>query len=113
MRLVNGVGALAVPALLARRFGVSPETEPGALYALRLFGVRTILLGTALLYGDEDERERALRDAPWIHASDTLAAVIAGVQRQLPRRAATFGAVISGINTALAFVARRSIDRDS
>ena len=43
IRLFNGIAALFVPATLARRLGVDPETNRAALYVLRLFGVRTIL----------------------------------------------------------------------
>jgi hypothetical protein len=108
VRLVNGLGALIVPATLARRFGVDPETNPAALYVLRLFGIRTVLLGTELLFGTQEEQGRALRVAPWIHASDATAAVIAGIRGQLPRRAAVFATVVSSVNTGLALVARGS-----
>ena len=44
IRLFNGAAALFVPATLARRLGVDPETNRAALYVLRLFGVRTVLI---------------------------------------------------------------------
>jgi hypothetical protein len=107
IRLVNGTGALLAPAKYARAVGFDPEENPPAVYALRLFGVRTVLIGLDLLRGDEDSRRRALADAPWIHASDTLAAALAGVGRLLPPRAAAKAVAVSGTNLALAFVARR------
>src|ERR687897_2131008 len=86
IRLFNGVAALFVPTTLARRLGVDPEANPAALYALRLFGVRTILIGAQLLLRDSGVRTHSLRVAPVIHALDATAALIAGERGQLPRR---------------------------
>jgi hypothetical protein len=105
IRLFNGVAALFVPATLARQLGVDPAANPAALYALRLFGVRTVLIGAQLLLRDAGVRAHSLRVAPTIHALDATAALIAGGRAQLPRRAATTAAVISTVNTALAIVA--------
>jgi hypothetical protein len=105
IRLFNGVAALFVPAALARRLGVDPDTNPAALYALRLFGVRTVLIGAQLLLRDGAVRAHSLRVAPAIHALDATAALIAGDRGQLPRRAATTAATISTVNTVLAIVA--------
>src|SRR5438477_5115801 len=49
VRLVNGAAALAVPGVVARQIGVDPDTNPGALYVLRMFGIRTVLIGVELL----------------------------------------------------------------
>jgi hypothetical protein len=105
VRLFNGVAALFVPATLARQLGVDPAANPAALYALRLFGVRTVLIGAQLLLRDGGVRAHSLRVAPAIHALDASAALVAGERGQLPRRAATTAAIISTINTVLAIVA--------
>ena len=105
IRLFNGVAALFVPATLARQLGVDPAANPAALYALRLFGVRTVLIGAQLLLRDDEVRAHSLRVAPAIHALDASAALIAGERGQLPRRAATMAAIISTVNTVLAIVA--------
>ena len=105
IRVFNGVAALFVPATLARRLEVDPDANPAALYALRLFGVRTVLIGAQLLLRDPGWRGHSLRVAPAIHALDASAALIAGERGQLPRRAATTAAIISSINTVLAIVA--------
>ena len=107
IRLFNGVAALFVPATLARGLGVDPEANRAALYALRLFGVRTVLIGAQLLLRDGGVRAHSLRVAPAIHALDATAALIAGERGQLPRRAATTAAIISTVNTALAIIALR------
>lgn len=106
IRLVNGTLALVAPAVLVRRLGFNPETNPSALYAFRLFGVRTILLGTGLLLGEGPVREYVIRTAIVVHASDTAAATIGALRRELPPRAAATTILISGINTILAVVAR-------
>ena len=105
IRLFNGVAALFVPATLARQLGVDPDANPAALYALRLFGVRTVLIGAQLLLRDGGVRTHSLRVAPAIHALDASAALIAGERGQLPQRAATTAAIISTVNTVLAIVA--------
>jgi len=105
IRLFNGVAALFVPATLARQLGVDPAANPAALYALRLFGVRTVLIGAQLLLRDGGVRAHSLRVAPAIHALDASAALIAGGRGQLPQRAATTAAIISTVNTLLAIVA--------
>jgi hypothetical protein len=105
IRLFNGVAAFFVPATLARGLGVDPEANRAAIYALRLFGVRTILIGVQLLLQDGGLRAHSLRVAPAIHALDASAALIAGERGQLPRRSATTAAIISTFNTVLAIVA--------
>ncbi len=107
IRLFNGVAALFVPATLARQLGVDPAANPAALYALRLFGVRTVLIGAQLLLRDSGLRAHSLRVAPVIHAVDATAALVAGDRGQLPRRAATTAALISTVNTGLAVVAQK------
>jgi hypothetical protein len=59
-----------------------------------------------LLLRNEGLRAHSLRVAPVIHVLDATAAMIAGVQGQLPRRAATTAALISTVNTVLAVVAQ-------
>jgi hypothetical protein len=106
IRLFNGAAALFVPATLARRLGVDPEANRAALYVLRMFGVRTVLIGAQLLLRDEGVRSHSLRVAPVIHAVDAAAALIAGDRGHLPRRVSTTAALISTVNTVLAVVAQ-------
>lgn len=105
IRVVNGSASLVVPAVAARGLGVEPEENKTALYVSRLFGVRTVVIGLDLILPGK-ARGPAVRIAPLIHASDTAAAILAGVGGQLPRGAARRTAVISGVNTVLALVAR-------
>ena len=103
IRIVNGSAALFAPATLAARLGADPE-NPALLYAFRMFGVRTVLIGRDMFRG----APHALRAAPLIHASDTLAAALAAASGKVPRRAGTIITAISAFNTVLALAARRS-----
>src|SRR5215207_5166386 len=107
IRLFNGIAALFAPRALARQLGVDPDANPAALYVLRLFGVRTVLIGAQLLLRDGALRAHSLRVAPVIHAVDAAAALIAGERGYLPLRAATTAALISTVNTGLAVVAQK------
>lgn len=104
IRIANGSVALLAPGRLAERLGADPAENPALLYAFRMFGVRTVLMGRNLLRGDAD----AIRAAPLIHASDTIAAALAAASGKLPRRAGILIIAISALNTVLALVARRS-----
>jgi hypothetical protein len=106
IRLFNGFAALLVPGTLARRLGIDPEANPGAVYVFRMFGIRTVLIGVELLARGE-RRAEALRKAPLIHASDTLAAFLATQSGNFPKQGRVI-VWISAVNTLLAVVANRA-----
>lgn len=106
IRLVNGCLALLIPAWLVRRLGDEPANNPAAVYAFRLFGVRTIMIGMELLRPEGPIRDRAVRTAPLIHASDTFAATLASIQGGIPTKAALTIVIVSLLNTVLAVLAR-------
>ncbi|KMS92496.1 MULTISPECIES: hypothetical protein [Streptomyces] len=106
IRLVNGAAALVTPQVMARRLGADPG-QPALVYVLRMFGVRTVVIGARLLFpADADELDRELRTGTLIHASDALAAACAGREGLLPRRMAAAATAISTVNVALTLVAR-------
>ena len=86
--------------MLAERLGAAPD-DPALLYALRLFGVRTVVMALELLRCEP----AALRAALPIHASDTIAAVL--LARRLPARQGAAVVGISALNTWLAVLAGR------
>ena len=49
IRLFNGGAALSTPEQLARRLGDDPQTDGAVIYVLRMFGIRTLVIGTELL----------------------------------------------------------------
>jgi len=111
IRLANGLVALFAPAFMLRALGSSQAASPPATYILRMFGIRTVFLGLDLLAMGPAHRREALQRAPIIHATDALAALSAGITRQLPPKAAATALGISSVNLGLAVVARKSRDQ--
>ena len=106
IRLVNGTAGLLAPGLLLRRLGVDPGDRSGH-YPFRMFGVRNLGLTADLALLPVEQRDRAVRLAVAIHATDTLVALVSGLRHDLPRRAALLTAALSATNTALAVAALR------
>jgi hypothetical protein len=106
VRLFFGTTSLLAPVTVARRLGVDPEANAAPVHPLRMFGIRTVLIGAELLFGDDRTRARSIRLAPVIHASDTASAALAGLGRQMPARAAVTATLISAANTGLALMAQ-------
>jgi uncharacterized protein YjeT (DUF2065 family) len=107
IRLFNGLTALVAPRQLADRLGIDTEQNPAALYVLRMFGIRTVVIGLDLLSSDPRRRGHALKVAPIIHASDTAAAFLASQSDRFPKPMARLTVLISAINSALAVIANR------
>jgi hypothetical protein len=108
VRLVNGVLGLAVPHVLIRRIDPAEPPSPAAVYAFRLFGIRTIHIGRDLLRPAGAQRARAVDEAPLIHASDTATATLLTVTGRVPLKSGLPLVAISGLNTVLAVAARRA-----
>jgi hypothetical protein len=106
VRLFNGGVALLAPEKLARRLGADPQANGAVIYALRMFGIRTVVIGTELLVLRGEALDRSLRKGVLIHATDTVAAAAAGAKGYLPPRTATLTTLISTVNTGLAIAAR-------
>ena len=106
IRIFNGGAGLVAPAATARRIG-TPEGSP--LYPWRMFGIRTVIIGAELLSRDPRKRERAVRLALPIHASDTISAAVGGLLGETSKRATIMLTAISGTNTVLALLARRTL----
>jgi len=100
IRLVNGALALLAPGVMLRRLGADPRTNEVAVYPLRMFGIRTVVLGVELLTGGSMQHQGKVGVV--IHAADAASAITAGLRRQLPPRVAVVAAGISVTNTALA-----------
>ncbi len=106
IRIVNGTLGLLAPALIIRRFGdAAPERNPAAVYGLRLFGIRTILIGADLVLRRGDELDRKLGEAVLVHGSDTATVLALRRSKALTPELARPLAAISGLNTVLAVTA--------
>ncbi|MEV6180295.1 hypothetical protein ACIHAR_33995 [Streptomyces sp. NPDC052016] len=110
IRIVNGATGLLAPDLLIRR--LDPDREPlspAAVYAFRLFGIRTVLLGLDLLTNRGERLREDLREGVLIHGSDTATAAMLGLRGLLPPRTAVLTTLISATNTVLAATAGVSL----
>jgi hypothetical protein len=106
VRVVNGVLGLVAPTFIARRLGDrQPDRNAAAIYGIRLFGVRTVVIGLDLLRPPGEALDRAVRAAPFIHGSDTATVLALRRRKVLPPETARPLAAISGVNTVLAVVA--------
>jgi len=106
IRLFNGAMGLVAPASTARRVG-TPDGTP--LYPWRMFGIRTVIIGAELLSRDPRKRDLAVRRALPIHASDTISAAVGGLLGETSKRTTIMLTAISGTNTVLALLARRTL----
>ncbi|MGV4890673.1 hypothetical protein ACSR0Z_29585 [Streptomyces viridosporus] len=103
IRFFNGTTGPPAPALLIRRLvpgGVA--LGPAAVYAFRLFGIRTLLLGLDLLTNHGERLRGDLRESFLIHGSNTATAVTLGLNGRLPPRTGVSTTPISIVNTVLA-----------
>jgi hypothetical protein len=106
VRIVAGTAGLLAPAMIINRFGDgNPSANPAAIYGLRLFGIRTVLIGADLIRLHGHDLDRALWAAPIIHASDTATVLTLQRKKQLSPERARPLALISGVNTVLAVIA--------
>ena len=106
VRLAAGTVGLLAPRMIISRFGdEAPGSNPAAVYGLRLFGIRTILIGLDLWRLKGSELDRAVRAAPLIHASDTATVFALQQSKQLSPERARPLLLISGVNTVLSLLA--------
>jgi hypothetical protein len=107
LRLTFGSVALVRPDLLVRRVEGAGTESPVAVYAFRMFGVRTVVIGGQLLLPDGPVRRAAVSTAPLIHASDTATATLLTAQGKVSARTGLPLVAVSAVNTALALLASR------
>ena len=105
IRMINGGLALIAPDVIIGRFDEQPGSDNAATYGLRMFGVRTVLLGIDLVTLRGKPLQRALGQAVIIHGTDTVTAALLGVSGRVKPRTAIPHTLISMTNTALAITA--------
>jgi hypothetical protein len=105
IRIANGLLALVAPSLIIKRFGDDPDKDAAAIYGLRLFGIRTVLIGADLITEQGQPLQHSISQAVVIHASDTVTAATLGTSGRLRPQMAVPITLISALNTALAVAA--------
>jgi hypothetical protein len=111
IRLVNGAIALVSPQIITRRFADSPP--PVAVYALRMFGIRTVLVAIDLMRPAGPDRSHAMKFAPLIHASDLTTAILISRTEGVPKSTGRLIVAISGLNTLLALLMREKVHTEA
>ena len=115
IRIANGLLALVAPSLIIKRFGDDPDKDAAAIYGLRLFGIRTVLIGADLITEQGQPLQHTISQAVVIHASDTVTAATLGTSGRLRPQMAVPITLISALNTVLAVAAwvhsRREAER--
>ncbi|MBI2767909.1 MAG: hypothetical protein HYX53_18630 [Chloroflexi bacterium] len=104
IRLINGAIGLFAPQLIIKRFDDEEEEPEVARYALRMFGIRTILVAIDLLRPAGPDRSHAMRVAPIVHASDLVAASLAAKSGRVASKTGAMIVAISAVNTLLAII---------
>jgi hypothetical protein len=102
VRLTMGTAGLLAPDLVIRRLGADPARQPAMRHPLRMFGIRTVLIGADLLRKNGPDRRHAELVAPVIHGSDTASAFLAWRHGDLPGRAGVLATAVSAVNLTLA-----------
>jgi hypothetical protein len=106
IRMITGTAGLLAPAMIQKRLGdPAPESNAAAVYGIRLFGVRTVLIGLDLFRLPVVALDSALKSAVLIHASDTTTVLTLQRRKQLSPELARPLAAISALNTLLAVTA--------
>lgn len=113
VRLINGAIALFAPQIIIGRFDEDGRDVPVTRYALRMFGVRTVLIGLDLFRGVGPKRSHAVKVAPVVHVSDTVAAVLAARSGKVARSTGALIVAISALNTLLSLAMQGGGENES
>jgi hypothetical protein len=106
IRMITGTAGLLAPTMIQQRLGdQAPDRNAAAIYGIRLFGVRTVLIGLDLFRLPAVALDSALKSAVLIHACDTATVLALERRKQLSPELARPLATISGLNTMLAVTA--------
>ena len=101
------VATWAAPVATGKLFGLEPQENRGAPYLGRLFGVREGALVAELALASPERVTAVAQRHLLVDAADVVAAGIAGLRGQLPKRAAVMAAATAGLAVYLGYVASR------
>ena len=80
-----------MPRVGARLFGLDPDDNDGVVLLTRLFAVRDLALGAALLRADEAEGDRQVDLGIAVDTADLVALIAAAIRKDIGARALVMG----------------------
>ena len=87
VRFIIGAISWFLPTVMSRMMLIDPRTNPALSYALRLFGVRDVLMGVLIQAPRGEALDRQLYVGVAIDLVDVVASGIAGSTGQISKRA--------------------------
>jgi len=100
-RIIAGAGAWLAPRTFWERSGLpAAAADPEAVMLGRLFGSRDVVLGAALLMGDNATRRAVIRMGVPIDAADLIAAAVARRHLSPKALASLAGGAVAALITA-------------
>lgn len=112
-RTAIGWGSLLAPSMVLRLFGVRGPLRGELKYAMRLFGVRDVIMAYQLYQAQridapEGELEESLRQGMMVDGFDTVSALAGGLSGQMRAKTAFLGAAGAAGAFALGYLGRES-----
>ncbi|CAN5503971.1 hypothetical protein BH23ACT9_BH23ACT9_18120 [soil metagenome] len=102
-----GLGAMwLTPRLGAKIFGLDPDQQTSVKFLARLFAVRDVALGAALLQAGPADADRQVDLGIMVDAADLAAIVMAGARREIGARTVLLGGAAAGTAVVLGLLGR-------
>ncbi len=106
LRMTFGASWL-MPKVGARLFGLDPDDHHGIVLLTRLFAIRDVALGAALLRADEAEGDRQVDLGIMVDTADLIALVAAAIRKDIGVRTLLLGGLGASGAIALGLMGRR------
>lgn len=104
-----GLGAMwPAPGLGAKLFGLDPDADGSLRMMARLFAIRDLVLGLALLQSDGEDQDRLVDLGMVVDAADLAAIVLAASRKQVGARTLLLGGSAAAGALTLGFMGRRA-----
>lgn len=102
-----GLGAMwLAPGMGAKIFGLDPEGQSATKFLARLFAIRDLALGAALLQADGADADRQVDLGIMVDAADFAAIVMAASRKEIGARTLLLGGGAAGAALALGLMGR-------
>lgn len=106
LRLGFGASWL-IPRVGGRLFGLDPDDNDGVVLLTRIFAIRDVALGAALLQASEAEGDRQVDLGIMVDSADLVALIAAAARKDIGARALVLGSLGACGAILLGLMARR------